>query len=70
MLETGLKRDPDSPTIYPNLPIYLARFEGTNPMQSVRNVVNVVIMFVLLAFIASSLFRLGVFFLSGVLSVS
>ncbi len=31
-------------------------------MQSVRNVVNVVIMFVLLAFIASSLFRLGVFY--------
>lgn len=39
-------------------------------MQSVRNVVNVVIMFVLLAFIASSLLRLGVFFLSGGLSAS
>lgn len=39
-------------------------------MQSVRNVVNVVILFMLLAFIASSLFRLGVFFLSGGLSTS
>jgi hypothetical protein len=39
-------------------------------MQSVRNIVNVVIMFMLLAFIASSLFRLGVFFLGGGLSAS
>jgi len=48
----------------------VARFEGLKPMQSVRNVVNVVIMFILLAFIASSLFRLGLFFLSGGLSAS